>query len=1348
MKKIFYLLVLISSVSYGQNPKVIAHRGGAGTAPENTLAAFNNAVQVNADYFELDVMISSDDSLMIMHDATVDRTTDGTGSIASLTYSQLKELDAGSWFSAEFEGEPVPTLYEAMMVAKNSANDIGVVIEIKSSDASVPAAVVAMIQKLEMESRVIVSSFSLSQITEVKLLDPTIAVQLFGTITESNIDQVVAINGDWVGSGGNLTQTVIDYAHIQGIYFNAWTLNSASTMLPAIALGVDGITTDFPVVLLTLLDDTEPSDVVLSSAIPLETKVTLNWEPAVDDESGIAGYDIYRDTITGPTTLVASVGNVLEYVDETYMESQLCYYRIKARNLAGLSSVNYSNEISVATLNDITPPVVQYVTSRGDSNTVVIGFSERIDTATAETATNYTLNHGATVESSLLAMDGKSVMLTTSPLSEQSYLMTVKNVLDLAVTPNKMVTLSTIFLHYGIPDSAVAFYKLDSLPFAAPDYLVIDETENENNGIALNGAYTSEGILGNSLSFDGVDDYVEFTASESFDINASAVTLSLWTKLPYKPSELPVPYSPLFDSETDNYVLYGDRGNNELRFKVVTSGGAERPGIPDADIRTGEWIHVVGVYDGTNAMVYLNGELKDTHPLTGTVKTGQVATLGKTGTTYFQGSIDQVEVYNRALSREEIMLMYTGIREAPISRNPGSVKMETPSVDETMVTLNWSDAVNYESEIMGYEIYRDTTQEATTLYATAGNVTEFADNSCTENQTFYYRVKAKNTLGLLSGEYSNEVSATTGTDLTRPKVAYVTSRGENPGIFVEFTEKLDQTSAEDIANYSIDQSVTVTGATLALDQKTVILATSGLSEQTYTLTLNGIKDLAAIPNVIFTDTKVVLTHEAEPADLIAWYQMNGLPVSGPDTLLLDETANTNNGLVKNQPELAEGLLGNAVKFDNTKKQYVQFENSPSFDVGDTMVSISVWTKLTYLPVEMPEAYGPLFDSQGDEYVIYADRVNKELRFKVVTSAKAERPGIPNDDLVTGQWINVFAVYDGINAMIYLNGELKDTHPITGTVKPGIIPMLGKSGTSGTPAFFNGSIDNVQVFKRGFTQEEIVEMVENYRMKAVPGCEQYDLSEDVTICSGESYTFPDGTVGTETMEYVSVLTALYGCDSIITTNLTVRESYDLSEDVTICSGESYTFPDGTVGTVTMVYASELTSVYGCDSIITTNLTISEVDVSVSQDNGVLTAGASGGAFRWLDCENGNAVISGETGQSFTPSVAGNYAVEVTMADCIDTSDCVYAEPVGIGLSESTGFKIFPNPSNGVFTLEMQESAEGELHLQVIDATGKIVHNEVLTGTGNHIIDLSAAHEGIYLIRVITKSGSIEKRIIIL
>ncbi len=596
MKKFLYLLVLISGVVNGQKPDVIAHRGGSSMAPENTLAAFKTADSINADYYELDVQISLDDSLMIMHDASVDRTTNGTGNIASMTYAQLRQLDAGSWFGAAFAGEKIPTLFEALTVAKNATN--------------------------------------------------------------TEIDQVAAIGGEWIGSGGSFTQSVIDYAHSKGIKFNAWTINTASQMNSLIELGVDGITTDYPNVLKSILDITPPTDVILSSALAVENDVVLAWEPALDPESGISGYEIYRDITSPATTLLASVNMDTNYIDKSCNNSQLYYYRIKARSRTGMISENYSNEIEVLTQNDITPPTIQYVTSKGESNTVIVEFNERVDKVTAETPVNYMINNGVTVQAANLALDQKQVILTTSPLSEVSYLITLSNIQDKSVVPNTIVTTTAIFRHTGLTVNAVAVYCIDTLLVKSADILVPDATTNLNNGKVQNGAFMTEGVLGNAISFDGVDDYVQFNASPSFDINTNEVTISLWTKMDFIPTKLPTAYGPLFDSETDQYVLYEDKASGELRFKVTTLVGAERPGILSGDLIANQWIYIVGVYNGSTASIYLNGIKKDSHPLTGTVKTGQAATLGKSGTSYFKGCIDQVEVYNRALSDVEILEKY------------------------------------------------------------------------------------------------------------------------------------------------------------------------------------------------------------------------------------------------------------------------------------------------------------------------------------------------------------------------------------------------------------------------------------------------------------------------------------------------------------------------------------------------------------------------------------------------------------------------------------------------------------------------------------------------------------------
>jgi glycerophosphoryl diester phosphodiesterase len=209
---IIAVLALLVSVQSFSAVKNIAHRGGALLAPENTLAAFRNAVALRADYLELDIVLSSDDSMMVIHDATVDRTTNGSGAVRAMTYAQLRTLDAGIKFHPRFAGERIPTFAEVLAVARSSAYNIRLVPELKSDESHLASLVVTMVQNAGMKSRVILSSFRLSQLLAVKNLDSTIQVQLFATASPVTIDNLRLIRGEWIGSdvtnSGNVT-----YAH-------------------------------------------------------------------------------------------------------------------------------------------------------------------------------------------------------------------------------------------------------------------------------------------------------------------------------------------------------------------------------------------------------------------------------------------------------------------------------------------------------------------------------------------------------------------------------------------------------------------------------------------------------------------------------------------------------------------------------------------------------------------------------------------------------------------------------------------------------------------------------------------------------------------------------------------------------------------------------------------------------------------------------------------------------------------------------------------------------------------------------------------------------------------------------
>lgn len=248
---------------------------------------------------------------------------------------------------------------------------------------------------------------------------------------------------------------------------------------------------------------------------------------------------------------------------------------------------------------------------------------------------------------------------------------------------------------------------------------------------------------------------------------------------------------------------------------------------------------------------------------------------------------------------------------------------------------------------------------------------------------------------------------------------------------------------------------------------------------------------------------------------------------------------------------------------------------------------------------------------------------------------------------------------------------------------------------------------------------------------------YNTSENVSVCNGGDYTFPDGSTQTgitSTVVHVSNLSSVLLCDSNITTTVNVKPVYNLDETYGVCFGSDFTFPDGSTQTniiATSIHVSHFSSVALCDSIITTTLNITEVDTSVAQVGLTLYSGASGADYQWINCD-GNIPVSGATGQSFTPGVNGSYAVIVTKNGCPDTSSCYSIVTFGLQDENNTGISIFPNPNTGTFWLNTG-AWNGETDIRILDLTGKILAS--FKQTGNSVLELNIEQPaGMYLVSV--------------
>lgn len=225
-------------------PELMAHRGNSVLAPENTLAAFAEALKTPAQSTELDVHLTADGHVVVMHDATVDRTTNGTGAIADLTLAQLKALDAGSWFGPAFAGEPVPTLAEVVELV---GSRLALNVEIKSSaDPESARKVVAVLRDGGVLDQSTISSFGLQALLQTRKHWPQGTLAL---ITGHGQDLQIAIDNGLQSFNvyyPEVDEALVHRAHEAGLKVMIWTMDDPGQWTHFAALGVDIICTNAP----------------------------------------------------------------------------------------------------------------------------------------------------------------------------------------------------------------------------------------------------------------------------------------------------------------------------------------------------------------------------------------------------------------------------------------------------------------------------------------------------------------------------------------------------------------------------------------------------------------------------------------------------------------------------------------------------------------------------------------------------------------------------------------------------------------------------------------------------------------------------------------------------------------------------------------------------------------------------------------------------------------------------------------------------------------------------------------------------------------------------------------------
>ena len=241
-------------------PWVVAHRGYRGSYPENTLVAFEGAIRANSDMIELDVSLTRDRIPVVIHDNTLNRTTNGSGRVSEHSLAELKKLDAGSWFSTKFRGEAIPTLEELLISVKGR---IAVNIEIKQESFESPAIsngiesqICEIVENLDMVDSVLISSFEHSFFSRIrkwyqtqgKLTFPRIAPLQDGPLSENLALELSLRHGAFSYNPDEsfVTQSLIKKLKKGDIGILPYTINNEKRMEQLIQWGVTGIISDEP----------------------------------------------------------------------------------------------------------------------------------------------------------------------------------------------------------------------------------------------------------------------------------------------------------------------------------------------------------------------------------------------------------------------------------------------------------------------------------------------------------------------------------------------------------------------------------------------------------------------------------------------------------------------------------------------------------------------------------------------------------------------------------------------------------------------------------------------------------------------------------------------------------------------------------------------------------------------------------------------------------------------------------------------------------------------------------------------------------------------------------------------
>lgn len=419
---------------------------------------------------------------------------------------------------------------------------------------------------------------------------------------------------------------------------------------------------------------------------------------------------------------------------------------------------------------------------------------------------------------------------------------------------------------------------------------------------------------------------------------------------------------------------------------------------------------------------------------------------------------------------------------------------------------------------------------------------------------------------------------------------------------------------------------------------------------------------------------------------------------------------------------------NAMAFDGID-DYVSATGASSYVVGAQGMSITCWVYPTNASVAYPNFDGFAGfrnDVDADFYLVQVGATALEGRFR-------NDQGIPftitNNLLTLNTWQHIALTYSDGWMRMYKNGVLRDSIVATGGISnSGVDFKVGTVTFTNADFLLAGKMDETSFWSRSLTNIELKCMPSNGIDTASAGLELY-------------YKFNQGTAGGNNSAITSLTDATGHQDGTFNglaltgsaSNFVAGQSSATISTAYLCPGATYLY-NGNVLSVAGSYVDTLQNSQGCDSLVQLNLVQLLVDTAVTQNGYTLTANHVSPTYKWLDCNNGYAVIPGAVSQSFTPTVPGSYAVVINQSGCSDTSNCHVMTTVGLSsLNVIQGLIVYPTYTNDIVKLDFNQS-RNNVNIVVVDVSGKVVYSVAENRISNTLISLHDMADGMYFIRV--------------